>query len=225
MTTHIDIASAARMTGVKALCRDFKIPLEAEARLLDTLAYCDAQRFSIPYASGLTLTLQRPFGSEMRRLLNNPELTAELLYSLDHRTCDEAGLLELIDRVGAIGMFHAVATAIGDSAGHLAISDIPTRIAPVAPDDALPLVREAMATFVNDAVGMKASPKKDFKQKRDTVIAVPGRMADFLMRALAIAGWEYTATDISANYEAVLLKREWDRRPRPTHHRAQDGRS
>ncbi len=228
MKPSIDTGNATshdRTAVVSALCQDFKIPVESEGRLLDTLAYCNSKRFNIPYAAGFALTLQRPFGSELRALVNSPELTPERLYSLDHVTCNEAGLLELVDRVGAVGMFNALSTALGKNADALNIRDMPERISPVTPDDALPLVREALANFVNDAVGMEASAKKDFEQKRGVVLAVPGRMADFLMRALTIAGWNYTAADVSSNYNVVLLKRGWERRPHGSRRPSRDALS
>lgn len=200
---------------VSTLCRDFGIPFEAEPRLLDTIAHCDAKRFARPYKDGAELAMKRPFGPDLRAIVERNDLTAKLLFSLDHVTCDEAGMLELLDRLGIKGLFEAIHIAAHDESDHMPAASMETRIAPVAHEHILPFVREAMATFLNDEIGMKASKRHDFKKKKGRLVVVPGRIADFIQRALAIAGWDFTAEEIAENYGAVLMKRAWVRHPRP----------
>jgi hypothetical protein len=200
--------------GVSNLCREFGVPMEAEPRLHDTIAHCAAERFLQPYDAGAQLALKRPHGPEMRRTIARPDLTPKLLVSFDHLTCDEAGFLEMTDRYGVMGMIEFVMASAETSDG-VVVSPPHTRVAPVAHEHILPFVREAVAAFLNDEIGMKASKRRDFKKKKGKLTVVPGRMADFIQRALILARWDFTAEEIAENYGILLQDRPWNRHPRP----------
>ncbi|MBY8823845.1 hypothetical protein [Sphingomonas colocasiae] len=170
------------------------------------------ERFSLPYADGAELALQRPFGTELRALTGRHNLHIEELALLDEDTFETAGHLDFFDRHG-MEVGWALIRAAWAAEGQLPPA-AGTRVEPIDASKILTLMRDGLAELFRKYTGHSAS-RSDFRivgGRRQPVI-VQGSCADFVHTALKSLGWPFTDADIAENYSLVIGS-SWHNRDR-----------
>jgi len=195
---HLDHRAAA-------LLDEFGISDSYFLSFYDCLSHIARERFDVPYADGETFVLKRSFGTDIRLALSTSELTIEQFANADPSGCPYIPILELVDRFGVKATMGILLRLHGPFSEPNVILYASERTLPVDPAEMLIVVGEFVAQMFALMTDSKPSRRRDFKKKRGQVIATPRRMADFIQKALAIAGWSFSAKELAKRYEDTML--------------------